>query len=1077
MPRLGLGAPVIRRAADQWTLLLAVLATLIACATLVGVGALMLTAGQHRALSAAVAAADGTDGSGSADLVTMSTTIDRPADDGPENTAALLAGLEETMRKAVSPYDATVSVWAASPMLYLPSGGDPRVAYVLDADTARDHATLTKGRWPEPSSPGAPVEAVLPANAAAVLGIEPGDNVTLAVTPSHSAGEVAAGIDVVVVGLFETDRSLAWNRDVLAGAGIDSNWDRIAAYGPFLVAPGTYIGADGAVERVTIVADPHLAGNPDPLPGVARTVAGLRDPLLGVLQGRSETVVVNSGLAGLLASSNAEQNLTAGTVLTAVILVVVLGAATLGLVGALLVQRRSSEAALLAERGASRWQVAGGAAIESVALAALATACSLPLALAAYRALVAAPPLRDAWKAATLGATPGITGGLALAVAAGAFAPAVVVAVVAVRDHATRTRRRMIGAVARSGADLLLAGVAVLGYLQLRSHLPGTDAVDPILVAAPILCVVAGSALALRGLPLVSRLAEVRARNGKGLLAPLAGWQVARGRALSGAFLAVLATAATTFGVAYLSTWTTSQQDQADAAVGSDIAVDTPGDVSTGAALARATGGVVVPVAHRTVSIGARLGGAEVVAFDTRRADQVVRGRASGDATWASTTRGLAPETPVDAMTAAGTDTTAVHLVVGGEYDGRSTSDTIVPSTMTVTPTAVLENEWGDRRAIEGRSVVLDGRSHDVPFPAEGAPPLGAGTWSVVAIDLRFGLTVEGGLKPEYNVLVSANVTLAVVGSGAGGGTWNAVAVGSQPPVVPLATSTNGSTIDATVGAAVYRLVWSEAHVVYLGFEPTGEVPVLVSDTLARAAGLGVGDHLSMSVGTSTVDAVVAGTVPYVPGATSGRAVLADFDALSRERLAAGDLTPLTDAWWVANPGPGSVAAVDGEGLRPTITRQSYADRLSSGPLRVELRVALGLLIAAAVVLAIAGAAAQAAAAARARATSAARLRGLGVPRRGILTVGLLEHAIVTSVAVLGGGVVGAVLAWLVGPLLVTGEGGAPPIPPAVAAWNVGAIAAAVLALLVGAIAAGVPAVRASVARATALSLRLGETS
>ncbi len=52
--------PVLRRAAAQWPLLVAVLVVMVLCGALVGTGALLVGPGRHAALAAAATAADGT---------------------------------------------------------------------------------------------------------------------------------------------------------------------------------------------------------------------------------------------------------------------------------------------------------------------------------------------------------------------------------------------------------------------------------------------------------------------------------------------------------------------------------------------------------------------------------------------------------------------------------------------------------------------------------------------------------------------------------------------------------------------------------------------------------------------------------------------------------------------------------------------------------------------------------------------------------------------------------------------------------------------------------------------------------
>ena len=65
-----------------------------------------------------------------------------------------------------------------------------------------------------------------------------------------------------------------------------------------------------------------------------------------------------------------------------------------------------------------------------------------------------------------------------------------------------------------------------------------------------------------------------------------------------------------------------------------------------------------------------------------------------------------------------------------------------------------------------------------------------------------------------------------------------------------------------------------------------------------------MGPPVLLPVGATSVPARVAAVAPYLPSSPAGPAILADRDALSRLLLARGDLTSLTDRWWVAGVGP-----------------------------------------------------------------------------------------------------------------------------------------------------------------------------
>lgn len=1070
-------AVLAQRARAQWPLLSAVLATLIACSSLVGVTALLRTDGQHRALAAAVFNAAGGEGVGSPDLVTASVKVLAPDPGAPEGTKALVADATSAMVDAVRPYAATTSVWAASPMMYL--SGDPvRQGYLLDADSALAHGQVVSGRWPAATSVGSPLEVAIPTTTATALGLAVGSSVRLSDSAPHADNPRPDGVDLVVVGIFVPDATTAWTRDVLGGAGYAGAATQLPVYGPFLVAPGAVVGADRPVGQLSVVVDSPLSGDPGALPNVVRSIGGLRGRLSSVIGSRLDSVDVRSDLGAMLAQDRAEQNRTAAIVLVVVLLILALGVAALGLVGRLVVQRRETETAMLIDRGASRAQLAAAAGLEALALAALATGVAAPLALAVYRGLVSAAPLGSAWRAAGGLGAPALGWPVVIAVAVGAVVPATALVAIGLRGAPARRGRRRGRVFARSGADLLVVAVAVLGYVQLRAHRIGTGAIDPILVVAPVLCIVAGALLVLRLLPIISRVAEARARRGRGFIFPLAGWQVARGRATSGAFLLVLAAAATAFGLVFLGTWHVSQGDQADAAVGADLVVGQAGASDTGARLAEATGGVVVPVTDRKVTLGSRPGGAQLLGLDTTKAAQVMRGRLPDGESWTSVTAGLAPQEPTAALTITGGGTGAVRLTIDGRVGGASLDTELTsPAHLLVTPTVIVSDDAGNLVTVEGTPVTIDGTPHDVSLPIANQDPVLNEHWRVIAIDLTLGMVIDGGLRDGSDGFMTADVSVHVAGAEASPGQWFSKVIGVPPRIQVQSTTRDGTTVSATLSATIFALAFSDEHLMLLGFPPVDEFPVVVSDALASNLGLAAGDQLSITSGEATVTGRILRSVPYVPGAPGGLAILADYDALGRALLTQGSDGPITDAWWVGNPSEGASARVVDAGLVPVETRAAATTALRDGPLRVALRVALGVLVGAALVLAIAGTAAHAASIAQTRATEVARLRGIGVSRRALFVTGLLQHGAVTTAAVVTGGLLGAFLAWLIGPLLIVGVGGLPSVPAAMVEWRWTLLVGVLAGLVLGGVAVDIPALRALVRRDAALGIRMGDGS
>src|SRR5262249_26461247 len=121
-----------------------------------------------------------------------------------------------------------------------------------------------------------------------------------------------------------------------------------------------------------------------------------------------------------------------------------------------------------------------------------------------------------------------------------------------------------------------------VGLWQLRLYgspltrtVQGSLGLDPLLVAAPAIGILAGSVLALRIVPLLAHVADRLASRGRTLVASLGSRQLARRplRYTRAALLLMLAMSMGVFSVSYGSTWAASQRDQADYQVGADVRI------------------------------------------------------------------------------------------------------------------------------------------------------------------------------------------------------------------------------------------------------------------------------------------------------------------------------------------------------------------------------------------------------------------------------------------------------------------------------------------------------------------------
>jgi len=1063
--RLRLGRRGLRRVRSQAGLISALLAVFALCSVAAGTGALLLTTGNDRALSVAVSQADGNERNGGADIASMMVTAATPEDDVPQTRAASFVPLVRTaLLDAAAPYRAQVSTWSRTPMLFL-GGRDVRAGYLMDADNLTANATLTVGSWPTASGGGAKLPVAIPASTAAALGIGVGAELRLSRDLPGSASALAS-YDLVVTGIFTPSRTPAWARDPMRGRGYEPSYLRLPTYGPFVVAPGTLERLDAPLERVAAVLDPDLAGDAVGVPGLVQRVNGVADGLKDTLGTAISPTLVVSALGSEFNRMQAELAVTNALVLAVFVLVLALGVATAALVARVLVGRRATELTLLRDRGAGTGQLVRSAVAEASLIGLAAAALAAPITLAGYGLIAPAAVAGSSW----LAGVP--VGWFALALLGGAALPAVVMVIIAIPERPRRGRQVIAGPLARSGIDLMLAVVAVLAYLQLRAHVVTPGVVDPLLVVAPALAVLALAALVTRLLPLIARLAEASAGRSRGLVLPMAGWHLARGGATQGTFLLVLAAAVGTLGVTFVGTWSQSQVDQAAAQVGAQMVVTGPDSPEAVAELATLAGGSLAPVGDHPVVLGSRPSGVKMLALEAQVADQMITSRPPPGQTWSQAMAPLVPASAGKPLTVSGGP---LRISLTGSLRGVDDPGRPVP-VLTATPTLILLDQFGFTTTMDGTELALDGRPHSVEVPLTGRPGLPAGHWQIVAIDLLLTDHTRGDLISWGNDSAVVNASIGVEGAAADAdGAWDGVGGAGFSAIQVDKVSVHGSTVDASFTFSVLGVSWQPAHITLLSFPASNQVPVAITDALAGELGLKVGDRIAMAWETTQLEAVIARTVAYVPAHPGEAALMTDLTSLRRAMLSAGQLDPVLDRWWVSSPRPGAAAAIRDAGAGTVVDRAETVATLRDGPLRAPLSFAWLLAVVVAVGLAITGSAAHAAAQAQRRGITIARLRAIGASRAEMLAGQLAQHATVTGFGVVLGAGCGAVLAVLLVPLLVVAPSGERAAPDPILIWSAAPLAVSLGAILLGGLLAGLPAALSVVRRSTVAALRAGE--
>lgn len=785
----------------------------------------------------------------------------------------------------------------------------------------------------------------------------------------------------------------------------------------------------------------------------------------------------------------------------------VLSAVTMVLTARQLADFRRAELLLQLARGSGRARLVGAAAVEWAL-------CTVP---AAVLGVWAAGPLLRVLERLGLpveGAAAAAAGGAAWAVAGtalvlhgcAALLPVVWTADGGEREAPPRSARRAVAQ--RAGADLVLAAVAVLAYLQLRQYQgllsPASSAVgfDPVLVAAPVVMTVAAALLLLRLLPPLGRALEALARRGRGLVAPLSGWQVSRGRAGQGApvLLMALALAVGALTTTVIAGEAPSDRDRAAFAVGADLRV-TGGELPSGArygALAGLPGvAAVTPLVSEQGEVrGAR---ATVVGVDTAAVRPVATSERMASGAWVHAVPAVRSDLERGSLDGQLGQLGAGVPVHGMVLEGRPSAVEVQVSVASVERTGPVwllvqvEDAGGLVSTVRAR-LTPDGVSRAVSLP------LGSGALhypvQVTGLSLRSTPVREFG-RPTLTLAVSGiagaalpegvrwtDVTRGVSGAaglgcpgrsdagqaskvpGAGvcevsqpaGGLLSAVVRGVDPGIgVPDGPGAESFVLSSGADTVSFALLPPGGAQKAAG--RGGVVPAVVNAAFLRETGYGVGQEVRVMSGEEDRFGLrIVGELADLPGG-AGRdepQALVDLRALSAARAVLG-LGPVADEAWLlaAVSKDGAVRAERAVAADPRLGRvesaRAAAAALAEDPFRSGRRSALVLSLVLSPVFAVAGFTVHAVGSARSRRREFAVLRALGVRRRQLAGVLRLEQSVVVGFAVLLGGVLGIVLAAVVLPLVMVDGGGRAVFPSLELTVGWGWTAAVVLATGLGA--------------------------
>ncbi|MFE6039243.1 FtsX-like permease family protein [Streptomyces sp. NPDC056452] len=963
--------------------------------------------------------------------------------------------------------------------------GEPDLTHLASLDRSR--VRLAEGRMPAAGAGNAagPVQVALPRAAAEALKLKPGARLTLA---DRLGG---APLQVEITGLYEVSDQADpyWQLDALGGRGVRKVV--FTTYGPLLADPAVLAsgrlspggvswlaGADFRTVTTGRTGDLHRTSTNGPK---ALSAAPVFDG--GVTVRTSLPTVIEQIDRALLVSRS--------TIMIVAVQLVLLAGYALLLVARLLSSERAGETELLRARGGSRGRIASLAATEALLLA-VPAALVAPLFAGPLTRLLAD---RSGLTRIGLRLGDGVNGSVWLVAAAVALACALAVVAPALAASAggrRGSRAASLPTPVRAGADLGLLLVAGVAYWQLdrQTGLSGSGAlsgdregdlgIDPLLVAAPALALLAGTVLTLRLLPPAARLAERRAAGGRGLSSALAGWQFSR-RPLRGAgpvLLLVLAVATGMLAIGQAASWDRSQSDQADFRSGASVRIVAGlGNDPAKAAPYTDLPGVreAAPAFRATAELsGGRT--AEVLALDTGHADERMLMRED--------LAGSAPRKLFDAITPPKAPRTGVTLPKGSTravFDLRIL-DTAAPGAKKPAGPAplvsvLLEDRYGIGYRTGAGTVPVDGRTHTVSVPVSPSGELAV-----------TGFEVDGDVPADRSQkrLVSVTGLRAQTGSGgeqpavADGVRWRAATTVTEageerPGETPQTVSGSGAAPSFTYGTGA--VLTPEP---FFGGGPVGTLRItairapapalkaVATDAYLTHSGAELGQDVALTLAGQTVRVTLAKAVRQLPttgapvavsGAESstkpGGSLLLDLKAVSEVLAHRSGAALAPTEWWLSTaPGDGPDVAAELRKLPGTdpaqvLVRDETARELADDPLGAGPQSALLAVAAVAAALAAVGYAVGLVGSQRERSAEFAVLRALGTPRRRLARMVAAEQGILIALAILIGLALGAVLTRAVVPLVVLTGQAARPVPDVLVLLPAGQVAVLLAAVAV----------------------------
>ena len=664
----------------------------------------------------------------------------------------------------------------------------------------------------------------------------------------------------------------------------------------------------------------------------------------------------------------------------------------------------------------------------------------------------------------------------------------------AVRQTMARQGNRTIAQ--RLGIDLALVVLAGVGLWQLRAYgapltatVRGSVGLDPLLVAAPAIGLLAGAILALRVVPLVAEVGERLLGARPGLVAPLGARQLARRplRYTRSALLLMLAAALGIFAATYSTTWPRSQADQAAYEAGGDLRLDISSfpDLplwAFGAAFASVPGVErALPVVTDTFDASGQATSGQLLALNASMLSEVVNIRPDllGGGSLDETADALAPDLaglepiPIPGEPAAlrvGVDTTLANSPIE-EPDGSIVFFGPLPDTLIVgRVSAALRDARGLLHVFEAGGLQAGIAGQRIEIPLTEALPGGEVLAPAYPVEL-LGVQVLLELPTDTRVAGELEVTSIVVtdADGAGqpldlvpaddGWTWVIERGRAAPEPAPTAdgrperiTIVENAPLLGDEGPIGLRLLPESLA------EAVGRpLPVLVSRSFADQTRSNVGSTVAIGSFTRRTTMEVAGIVEAFPTLDPAQPfAIVDLGGYALVTYARSGEDLFTDELWLAVDGdPATVAARVAEepySVEGIVSRVELTQQLSDDPVALGVIGALAIGSVAALIVAAIGFVVSAVVSTRERLGEFALLRAMGLSPAQLSAWLTFEHAFLLAAGILAGTGLGLLLAWLVLPFVSLTQDATVAVPPILVEipWlAIGAVYAVAVAALV----------------------------